>query len=155
LGLSAWAPLLSWGYFADFALSADGRTVAYVPQTGQVLLFDLEDSRRKLLLETPGLHLPAFSPDGRWLATGNWEGRGVKVWDAHRGKLAHELDTGGPEEKPAWPAFSPDGKWLVTGTAADYRFWEVGGTWQRKHGLPAENAEIARNTAGWIVFSPD
>ena len=137
LGLSARAPF--FGNDPDFALSADGRTVAHSPHPGQVLLFDLENPRRKLLIESHALRHAAFSPDGRWLATGNWQGRGAKVWDAQTGKLAHDFDLGEPEEKAAWPAFSPDGKWLVTGTFAEYRFWEVG-SWQKKHGLPRENA---------------
>ena len=86
LGLSARAPF--FGNDPHFALSADGRTVAHSPQPGHVLLFDLENPRRKLLIESADLRHAAFSPDGRWLATGNWQGRGAKVWDAQTGKLA-------------------------------------------------------------------
>ena len=39
----------------------------------------------------------------------------------------------------------------MIGTVAEYRFWEVG-SWQKKHGLPRENAG---KSVGWIVFSPD
>jgi serine/threonine protein kinase/WD40 repeat protein/Tfp pilus assembly protein PilF len=149
LGLSARAP-----FFAndpDFALSADSRTIAFSPQRGQVLLFDVEDPRQRFAIEGPYLRTAAFSPNGRWLATGNWQGRGVKVWDARSGKLVHEFDLGELEEGTAWPAFSPDGKWLVTGTFAEYRFWEVG-SWQQKHVLPRANIG---KSIGWIVFSPD
>jgi serine/threonine protein kinase/WD40 repeat protein/Tfp pilus assembly protein PilF len=151
LGLSARAPLSLPAYNPDFALSTDGRTIAHIPDRGQVLLYGLEDSRRKLLIESPYLRFPAFSPDGRWLATGNWQGRRIKVWEARTGRLAHDLDPGGQGEKTAWPAFSPDGKWLVTGTFSEYRFWEVG-SWQKRHALP--RAKDAK-TVGWIVFSPD
>src|SRR4029077_1973554 len=88
---------------------------------------------------------------GRWLATGHWRGRGVKGWDAQTRKLAQDLDLGEAEATAAWPAFSPDGKWLVTGTFSEYRIWEVG-SWQQKHSLPRENA---KNSLGWITFSPD
>src|SRR5262249_40822881 len=84
-------------------------------------------------------------------ATGNSEGRGVKVWNAQTGKLAHELDLGESDDGTALPAFSPDGNWLVTGTFADYRIWEVD-SWQQKHVLPRENPG---NTIGLIIFSPD
>jgi hypothetical protein len=151
LGLSDRAPLLFLGYDPESALSDDGRTIAHSPQVGQVLLFELANPRRKLLIESPRLRLTAFSPDSRWLAAGNWGGRGVRVWDARTGRLEHEFDLGGPEERAAWPAFSPDGKWLLTGTAAEYRFWEVG-SWNKRHGLPRENAG---QLPGWIVFSPD
>ncbi|HEV3256199.1 MAG TPA: protein kinase, partial [Gemmataceae bacterium] len=149
LGLSARAPMPAND--PDFALSADGRTIAHSPHAGQVLLFDLENSHRKFLLVSPGLRFAAFSPDGRWLATGHWRGRGVKVWDAQTGKLAQDLDLGEAEPRAASPAFSPDGKWLVTGTFSEYRFWEVG-SWQQKHSLPRENA---KNSLDWITFSPD
>jgi WD40 repeat protein/tetratricopeptide (TPR) repeat protein len=151
LGLSARAPLVFPGYDPESTLSADGRTIAHSPQIGQTLLFELANPDRKLLIESPHLRLAAFSPDGRWLATGNWQGRGAKVWDARTGRPEHDFDVGGPDERAAWPAFSPDGKWLVTGTAAEYRFWEVG-SWNKKHGLPRENAG---QSPGWIVFSPD
>jgi WD40 repeat protein len=147
LGLSARAPLLAPD--PDFALSADGRTIARSPKPGQALLLNLESPHRKFLLESPGLRFAAFSPDGRWLATGHWHGRGVKVWDARTGKLAQDLDLGEAEQRAAWPAFSPDGKYLVTGTFLEYRCWEVG-SWQQKHCLPRENASL-----GWITFSPD
>jgi eukaryotic-like serine/threonine-protein kinase len=151
LGLSARAPLLFPWYDPEVTLSADGRTVAHSPICGQVLVFALENARRKLLVESPLLRHLALSPDGRWLATGNWQGRGINIWDAQTGRLAHELDLGQLEEGTAWPAFSPDGKWLLTGTFAEYRFWEVG-SWQKKHCLPRNNAGQA---IGWIVFSPD
>src|SRR5262249_37159433 len=49
LGLSARAPLVGSG--PDSALSADGSPAAYSPQPGQAILFDLENPRRKLLIE--------------------------------------------------------------------------------------------------------
>src|SRR5262249_38991840 len=135
VGLPALGPLPWPGYDPDFALSADGQTIAHSPQRGQVLLYGLEDPRQKILIESPYLRAPAFSPDGRWLATGNWQGEGVKVWDARSGKLAHDLDFGKPEEQAAWPAFSPDGQWLGTGRFAGYRLWGVG-TGQEKQRPP-------------------
>jgi serine/threonine protein kinase/WD40 repeat protein/tetratricopeptide (TPR) repeat protein len=151
LGLSARAPLVPPEYDPESALSADAGTVAHSPRVDQVLLFELANPQRKLLLESPQLRLAAFSPDGRWLATGNWQGRGARVWDARTGKPVHDFDVGGPDARAAWPAFSPDGKWMVTGTRAEYRFWEVG-LWKSAHGLPRENAGQA---PGWIVFAPD
>ena len=38
------------------------------------------------------------SPDGRWAVTGTWQGTGVKVWDARRGVLVHELPVDGSAE---------------------------------------------------------
>ncbi|MCI0683018.1 MAG: WD40 repeat domain-containing serine/threonine-protein kinase [Gemmataceae bacterium] len=135
----------------DFALSADGRLIAHSPQRGKIVLCDLRDPGRQLLIESPFMRAAALSRDGRWLATGNWQGRGVKVWDAQTGKLAQSLDLGQLTEGTAWPAFSPDGKWLVTGGFSEYCFWEVG-SWQKKHVLPREHAGRA---IGKIVFAPE
>jgi serine/threonine protein kinase/WD40 repeat protein/Tfp pilus assembly protein PilF len=152
LGLSARAPLV--GSDPDFALSADGRTVAYSPASGQALVFDLGNPRQKLLIESPRLRHAAFSPpDGRLLATGNWQGRGVKVWNAQTGQPVHafDWDREGPEEETAHVAFSPDGKWLVTATAVESAIWDVT-SWQKKYGFRRENAG---STVGWAVFAPD
>jgi WD40 repeat protein/tetratricopeptide (TPR) repeat protein len=151
VGLSARAPLILPGYDADVALSADGRTVAHCPLTGQALLFDPFNPQRKLHIEAPRLRHASFSPDGKWLATGNWRGRGAKVWDAQTGGLVHKFDLGESDDGAAWPAFSPDGKWLVIGTFAEYRFYEVG-SWENKRTLPRATAGRGK---GLSVFSPD
>jgi serine/threonine protein kinase/WD40 repeat protein/tetratricopeptide (TPR) repeat protein len=140
LGLSARAPL--FGNNPDFALSADGRTVVHCPDHDHALVYDLDNPRRKLHLEGPDLRHAAFSPDGRWLATGNWQGHGAKVWNAHTGEVVCDLDLYEPDEGAAWPAFSPDGKWLVVGTYGEHRFWEVG-SWQKRHGFARANGTKA------------
>jgi serine/threonine protein kinase/WD40 repeat protein len=147
--LSARVPLQ--GEDPDFSLSADGQTVAYSPRDGLILLYEPANPRRRLLLEGPGLRHASFSPDGRWVATGNWHGKGARVWDAETGKLVKELEICEPDDGAAYPAFSPNGERLVTGTYAEYRIWEVG-TWQEKRRLPRPKAARA---LGWIVFSPD
>src|SRR5204862_7869828 len=74
--------------------------------------------------------LVAASPDGRWVATGNWEGSGFQVWDTQRTAEARRWDTGGE----AHVIFSPDGRWFVSGTGgsaytgAECCFWKVD-TW--------------------------
>src|SRR5262249_5315469 len=94
-------------YDPQFALSDNGRIIAHSPWRGQVFLVDLDNPRRKFLLESRRMRHAAFSPDGRWLATGNWQGRGASVWDVQTGKLAHEFDLNEPEQDSAsWPAFS-------------------------------------------------
>jgi WD40 repeat protein len=86
----------------------------------------------------------AFSPDGKWLATGDLHD--TTVWEAANGRevarIAHE----------SWVqtiAFSPDSQWLATGSG-DYavRVWEV-----------ATGRELAHMVHGGpihaVAFSPD
>jgi WD40 repeat protein len=89
----------------------------------------------------------AVSPDNRWLATGTWQGTGVRVWDLVTRNPVHTL----PVEGNAVCAFSPDGRWLVTGSAREYRFWAVG-SWQKGLSLTRDRAG---DLPGALAFSPD
>jgi WD40 repeat protein len=86
----------------------------------------------------------AVSPDGKWVASGTASGFGVKVWEAHTGRLERELL---PEIRGSTVLFSPDGRWLVTGTdTEEFSFWEVG-SWQKVRQIPGLLGEMA--------FTPD
>jgi eukaryotic-like serine/threonine-protein kinase len=132
-------------------LGRDGRTLAVVVgvgEVGRVFVFDLQGRRPPVTLTGhPALERLDLSPDGAWVATGTWQGRGVKVWDARRGTLVRAL----PVQGSADVLFSPDGRWLVTSSGEEYAIWEVG-SWALRRRLPRSGAT---GMPGHSAFSPD
>ena len=130
------------------ALSADGSLAAAMyDASDQVAVFALDGPARTIVLgRHRGASAVAMSADARWLATGTWGYRDVKVWNLPERRLEREL---------AMPAtatveFSPDGRWLATGSR-QFQVWDTG-TWREVYRLERPDPDTVWN---WMTFSPD
>jgi WD40 repeat protein/Flp pilus assembly protein TadD len=138
------------GYQPDeCAESRDGQWLALKVRSSEVLLLDLTRPRRRpRLVREGGLYTAAISPDGRWAATGTWNGYACKVWEARTGRRLQDLPA-----RNARPAFSPDGRWLVIGTFEKYEFHQLDrDRWRSIRSVPRTKGAAA---AGLVAFTRD
>jgi WD40 repeat protein len=121
------------GRVGSFALDAHGHFVA-LAAGDQVRTLALQEkgieTESSLVGSHGGLHSIVVSGDGRWAATGTFNGHNVKVWDLSKRALERELPG-----RTAFCAFSPDSQWLVVGTDGEYRFYATQ-SWELRHRIP-------------------
>ncbi|HZU37272.1 MAG TPA: hypothetical protein VFA18_15220, partial [Gemmataceae bacterium] len=100
-------------YFLRVALSRDGSMLAalYEARGWTLGLWDLRTGRQTILWQRAFTHALTFSPDGRTLAAGDMNLKGiVKLFDTRTGKVTHTF----PAQAHSM-AFTPDGKRLAIG----------------------------------------
>jgi WD40 repeat protein len=90
---SRWIRLPVVAFFAHFALSPDATTLASLGMhTREIDLWDLNSGKQfaRLTGHTNHVSALAFSPDGRWLASGSYDTT-VLLWDVEGLRLEHTL----------------------------------------------------------------
>jgi len=141
------------------ALAPQSAKLAVAPWASRALILNLRDPRDFVQVEqvhTNGNHV-GLSPDGRFVATGTWRGKNVRISDARTGKLLHEH----PTATHAPVEFSPDGRrrigdgcWRPEYNASRYCATVSGGSVNTASGEAAlgggaiSNAHGYRATAG-------
>jgi WD40 repeat protein len=132
--------------------SPDGKTLASASGWSRdraIWLWDVATSqvRKRLPVNARFIFSLAYSPDGKLLASGNWD-KTVSLWDAVT--LEPLPDLTGHKAWISSVAFSPDGKVLATASADQtVKLWEVG-SWRLASTLKGHLSEI------WaLAFSPD
>jgi WD40 repeat protein len=137
--------------FLPHALSPDGRFLALGQGGEGLVLYDLQEQRRRPLIRSDQVEGACFSPDSQSVVfTTNWGG-GVKVWSVpgHR-----ELATLRGQSKDSQPTLSADGSLLAAVTRATATGRSFVRLW-RCH-LP-EKVVLAVQNRGVpaLAFSPD
>lgn len=129
-----------------------GQRVALVEHSSRALLLDLDrPGVNAHVCEHTGLASCAMSANGKWLATGNFKGQDVRIWDPANGQLVRTLRVPGG----ATALFSSDSRTLLSAADNEFRFWTVGG-WTPEPALPSKNVygfggEAAFTSSGSIV----
>ncbi len=126
-----------------FALGSGGKQASQDQGPGEV--WDYRKNERLFSLPEAGTYV-AFSPDGRRLATGSWNGE-VKLWNVEDGKLLKRF---GPVDSNFGMSFSPDGRRLAVGEESGMlQLWDL------ETGQPLASVQAHRGIIFKTAFSPD
>ncbi|MFL6513410.1 MAG: WD40 repeat domain-containing serine/threonine protein kinase [Chthoniobacterales bacterium] len=106
----------------------DGRIVLVNATLGVAEIFSPEHPAGQRIGPHLAMHNVAFSPDGKRLATGTWQGNDIKIWDAAGGRLLATLPAG-ESARVLWS--STNGIIAVRMTDATQWLEEPDGTWRR------------------------
>ena len=98
----------------------EGGARAWVGDLSEINLRRVPEIRVKAPVQADITSL-RFSPDGKWLAAGEY--RTVRLIDPHSREVVRELE--GPVEAVRALAFSPDGKWLIAAGGQPARYGEL------------------------------
>ncbi len=135
------------------AFSPDGKQLASVSKDH--VLQVCEATTGQILWQTkklPGAgQCVSYSPDGQWLATGDYETALVQIRDAHTGQLRFQVGTNATGK--TWSAqFSPDGRCLATAGSGGIRIYKI----EVSEGSMKATLLKSNSLGGWnLLFAPN
>jgi eukaryotic-like serine/threonine-protein kinase len=141
----------------NIAYTPDGQELAAVDLAGNVGMWELSSGKPKQSFRCPGHHSSypqifclAFSPDGRFLATGGVD-LALRVWDRATGAMVAwmKVPAGGVNSV----AFSPDSKLLAAGFySGSFMFWNTASFSSRhSHHLAAALMSAGMVPVTWAI----
>jgi len=142
---------LQQGGTAEYVeFSADDKKILTCSDDSKVRVWNVDSGDVQHVFENTGLGTQAhFSADGKKIITTYPDGKTCRIWDAEKGTVLFELNTGNVDRKNNLN-FSLDGKKLVTVTSDGFaKVWD------------AENGQLLLDSVGssyyivTAVFSPD
>jgi WD40 repeat protein len=130
---------------------AEGKTIAAGFQDGNIMVFDVETGKDVCTLTGHEGAVPsvAFSPDGKFLASGSND-ETVRIWDVATARKAMAPLIGHSKSVNS-VAFSPDGKFVASGSDdMTVRIWDA------KRGIKVMQSKMGHTShITAVAFSPD